>query len=345
MITTHAKTVGDLLEEQEINLSKHDELSHTKNAKISGDMEISITKSKEVTIIIDGKETVYKSTHKTIKELLITEGINVAAQDSVSPGIFKTIEDDMVITINKAKHVHIQTMDGTRSVWSLGKTVEDVVKEIELPLGEMDRVEPKMTTAISNKLTIRHVKVEQENIVKKETVDFNTIHKVNANLEKGTEKVVQEGMKGLIQKHYKVKYENGKEVQRDLFKSEIISQPQDKVIHVGTKKVNKPSKNKQAPSGRGREFYVTATAYTAYCTGCTGKTATGIDLRSNPNQKVIAVDPRVIPLGTKVWVEGYGEAIAGDTGGAIKGSKIDLFMPTKSQAYNFGRRTVKIKIY
>lgn len=89
---------------------------------------------------------------------------------------------------------------------------------------------------------------------------------------------------------------------------------------------------------------VTATAYTAYCTGCSGTTFTGIDLRSNPNQKVIAVDPSVIPLGSRVWVEGYGEAIAGDTGGAIKGNIIDVFMPDRQDALNWGRKTVTIKV-
>ena len=79
-----------------------------------------------------------------------------------------------------------------------------------------------------------------------------------------------------------------------------------------------------------KEMVVTATAYTAYCHGCSGTTAYGIDLRANPNRKVIAVDPRIIPLGTKVWVEGYGEAIAADTGGAIKEIKsIYLFHPMK----------------
>ncbi|QCR32763.1 3D domain-containing protein [Lysinibacillus sp. SGAir0095] len=94
----------------------------------------------------------------------------------------------------------------------------------------------------------------------------------------------------------------------------------------------------------GRELLVTATAYTAYCEGCSGTTAIGIDLRSNPNQKVIAVDPNVIPLGSKVWVEGYGEAIAGDTGGAIKGNKIDVFIPTRNEALQWGRKQVKLKI-
>lgn len=93
-----------------------------------------------------------------------------------------------------------------------------------------------------------------------------------------------------------------------------------------------------------RTMTVEATAYTAYCTGCSGTTANGTDLRANPNLKVIAVDPRVIPLGTKVWVEGYGEAVAADTGGAIKGNKIDVFIPNKAGAYDWGRKSVTIKI-
>lgn len=93
-----------------------------------------------------------------------------------------------------------------------------------------------------------------------------------------------------------------------------------------------------------RTMTVEATAYTAYCTGCSGTTANGTDLRANPNLKVIAVDPRVIPLGTKVWVEGYGEAVAADTGGAIKGNKIDVFIPSKAGAYEWGRKSVTIKI-
>lgn len=93
-----------------------------------------------------------------------------------------------------------------------------------------------------------------------------------------------------------------------------------------------------------KELTVTATAYTAYCEGCSGTTAYGIDLRANPGRKVIAVDPRIIPLGTKVWVEGYGEAIAGDTGGAIKGHKIDVFIPSHENAIAWGVKTVKLRV-
>ena len=96
--------------------------------------------------------------------------------------------------------------------------------------------------------------------------------------------------------------------------------------------------------GQGKEMTMVATAYTAYCEGCSGTTAYGIDLRANPNEKVIAVDPKVIPLGTRVWVEGYGEAIAGDTGGAIKGNKIDVFIPSYDNAIQWGRKEVKLII-
>ncbi|THE10646.1 LysM peptidoglycan-binding domain-containing protein [Bacillus timonensis] len=93
-----------------------------------------------------------------------------------------------------------------------------------------------------------------------------------------------------------------------------------------------------------KEFLMEATAYTATCEGCSGITSTGINLLENPNAKVISVDPSIIPLGSKVYVEGYGEAIAGDTGGAIKGNKIDVFIPSKQEAIHFGRKQVKVTI-
>jgi 3D (Asp-Asp-Asp) domain-containing protein len=93
---------------------------------------------------------------------------------------------------------------------------------------------------------------------------------------------------------------------------------------------------------KGKEMYVTATAYTPE--DSYHITAAGYDIKANPNMKLIAVDPRVIPLGSKVWVEGYGVAVAGDTGGAIKGHKIDVLLPTTAQALQWGRKTVKIVV-
>ncbi|MCA1053818.1 LysM peptidoglycan-binding domain-containing protein [Rossellomorea aquimaris] len=93
-----------------------------------------------------------------------------------------------------------------------------------------------------------------------------------------------------------------------------------------------------------KELTVEATAYTAECDGCSGVTATGVNLKENPDAKVIAVDPDVIPLGSKVYVEGYGYATAEDTGSAIQGNRIDVFIPSKDQATDWGRKTVNVKI-
>ncbi|WP_373562343.1 3D domain-containing protein [Halobacillus litoralis] len=93
-----------------------------------------------------------------------------------------------------------------------------------------------------------------------------------------------------------------------------------------------------------RTVAVEATAYTAFCEGCSGTTYTGIDLRANPDQKVIAVDPSVIPLGSKVRVPGYGTATAGDIGGDIEGHRIDLFMAEESDAFDYGRRQIEVEI-
>lgn len=82
---------------------------------------------------------------------------------------------------------------------------------------------------------------------------------------------------------------------------------------------------------------------TAYCE--MGKTATGYNLKKHPNAKVVAVDPRYIPLGSKVKIPGYGTAIARDTGGAIKGKKIDVHFKTRKKALEWGRKHVKITVY
>ena len=117
--------------------------------------------------------------------------------------------------------------------------------------------------------------------------------------------------------------------------------------HIKNKpQVKKTTVKKSAthPSNVKKTIKMSATAYTASCKGCSGITKTGLNLRKNPSLKVIAVDPKIIPLGSKVWVEGYGIAVAGDIGSAIKGKKIDVFISNKATAKNWGRKTVTVKI-
>ena len=98
----------------------------------------------------------------------------------------------------------------------------------------------------------------------------------------------------------------------------------------------------ETPAAQGKTLVVSATAYSRHEAGLSNFTATGIDLSVNP--MVIAVDPSVIPLGSLVSVPGYGIAIAGDTGGAIVGNKIDLHMEDLNAALSFGRQTLTITI-
>ncbi len=136
--------------------------------------------------------------------------------------------------------------------------------------------------------------------------------------------------------------------------TEVAAQPKEEKKEVEEKKQPKEETSQSSEQAQeeaktpatndGETMSVTATAYTASCEGCSGVTYTGIDLNNDPNAKVIAVDPNVIPLGSRVYVEGYGEAIAGDIGGAIKGDRIDLHVPTKDEAYNWGVREVEITI-
>jgi 3D (Asp-Asp-Asp) domain-containing protein/SH3-like domain-containing protein len=132
----------------------------------------------------------------------------------------------------------------------------------------------------------------------------------------------------------------------------ILAAAPAKTAPVASKPAAKPAvkaAETNEPSS-GRELTVVATAYTAHPSENGGTyggrvlTAMGHDLTANPNMKMIAVDPKVIPLGSKVWVEGYGEAIAGDTGGAIKGNRIDILLGSDSAANKWGRKTVKVKI-
>ena len=120
------------------------------------------------------------------------------------------------------------------------------------------------------------------------------------------------------------------------------------VSNVETKEKSEPStkpatvSNEVKSTSSGKEFEAEATAYSYKQVGLSNYTAMGIDLRSNPN--VIAVDPSQIPLGTLVEVPGYGVAIAGDTGGDIKGNRIDLHYPEVQQAMDFGRQKITIKV-
>ncbi|WP_421384976.1 3D domain-containing protein [Bacillus salacetis] len=129
----------------------------------------------------------------------------------------------------------------------------------------------------------------------------------------------------------------------------ITVETRQELIHKGKEALLPEQKKTEEVKVKGednivKEVEVKATAYTAYCDGCIGITKTGVDLRANPDEKVIAVDPSVIPLGSKVYVEGFGYATAEDTGSAIIGNRIDIFIPSREAALEYGVKNITVQI-
>lgn len=357
-ILTHANTVGELLEQNAIEVANEDYIQPSVNTTIANDLSIEWEQAIKIDIIVGGETKTISTTADVVSEVLAEANVQIAEHDAVTPAADAEVGPNGIIAIEKAFEVTLVDGKEETKVWSTSTTVADFLKQHNIQLNEFDRVELAMDELILPESVIQVVRVEKVTDVVEEETNFAVETKKDDSLLKGKEKVVQAGEKGSVKRTYEVVKENDKEVSRNLLNEEVEKEPTKKVVAVGTKvvtasvpqgkKVATASVSRGASSSeepaQGKEFYVTATAYTAYCNGCSGITATGINLKENPSLKVIAVDPSVIPLGSKVWVEGYGYAVAGDTGGAIKGSKIDLFMPSKSQAYDFGRKKVLVKV-
>src|SRR5690625_1532865 len=227
------------------------------------------------------------------------------------------------------------------SLWNIAKEFQTSVDEL-VSLNDLKTtvIQPKQTIMISETYivergdTLSHIAkdygVKVKQIKKWNDLDSDTILI-------GEELVIKEAKKPTESSDEKADKKVAEPVaaNSDSEKSQPVEQETNKQETQTTNDNEEPA---------GETFEVTATAYTAECDGCSGTTYTGVDLKSNPEKKVIAVDPDVIPLGTKVYVEGYGYAVAEDIGGAIKGNKIDLHVPTKEEAYSWGVQTVNITI-
>lgn len=158
-------------------------------------------------------------------------------------------------------------------------------------------------------------KLNEEN----EIIPKNVIYKDDPQTEAGTETVLDEGEDGKKTRIIKITYYEGKEYGREIVGTEVV-EPKDKIVSRGTKIVWKTTQTTEGEIRYWKKIRVWATHYDSHCPGCNEWTATGL----RQGKGVIAVDPKVIKLGSKVYIPGYGMAIAGDTGGAIKGNIIDL---------------------
>lgn len=359
-IQTHADTVAELLNEEEITVGEHDDISPNMDAAIEDGMEINYKTAKQVTVTIDKDEDIYYTTVDTIGDFLDEESIKTGKHDDISVKRNDNIKDNQKINIDRAYQVTISDSGEESMFWTTGATIEQLLQDHDISLNDADKVKPALDKKAKEDKTIKIVRVETDTDRVKESLDFDTVTEEDSSLQQGKEKVVSEGKKGTMVKDYEITMEDGEEVDRELVNKEVKKESENRVVAIGTKEPKPEQEQKSdvvtlsnsksntssedSSSSSSEEFYMTATGYTAYCNGCSGITATGINLKDNPDAKVVAVDPSVIPLGSKVWVEGYGEAIAGDTGGAIKGNRIDIFVPDKADTHKYNMKEVKVKV-
>ena len=231
--------------------------------------------------------------------------------------------------------------DGTeRRVRTTQATVGATLKEAGVEIGPADRIYPKPNVRLQDGITIRVVRVVDKVIRQDEPIAFTTRRKASDEIRPGLTKVISEGERGLKHLYYRVRCEDGVVKQRKLIRAEVAVKPKDRIILVGTRGVGV---SRGFFSSR-RVLRMHATAYDPGPRSCgryaTGRTCTGM----RAGYGVVAVDPRVISLGSRLYIEGYGFAIAGDRGRAIKGSRIDLGYDTYRAARRFGRRYVTVHV-
>jgi 3D (Asp-Asp-Asp) domain-containing protein/prefoldin subunit 5 len=259
-------------------------------------------------------------------EIVILEDKILARKDVMKKRLVALQHDNnfnlviKVILDSKNFNDFLQRASAVTALFNADQSILDAQKEdltqIEIAKREIDSEQQKL--------------MEAQNVLAKQEADLSkNLQKRQVTLTAMQQKYSQiDEQMGFVQNQLRAAQEKIRQEQEAARQAALASSP--------------PSGTTDQPVGKGEEMYVTATAYSPQSSGAT--TTLGYNIKANPNMKLIAVDPSVIPLGKKVWVEGYGVAIAGDTGGAIKGHIIDVLMPTNSAALSWGRKTVKIVI-
>ncbi len=289
---------------------------------------------KPVTIVADGNTI---ETHaffaRSVADILENNNIILGEKDEVEPALDSPLKRNIQIMVSRAFSVNVIADGSVREIISTPVVVKEAIKMAGIDLNSEDIVTPGLTEKTQPDQNIEVIRVSTEQVEIEQTIQCGVERTIDNNLEKGLTRTVQNGRDGLSRDTIKVVYHNGTEVQREIIDSKVIAEPVNRVIAMG----NITNVSRSGSSLNFREArYMVASAYTY--TG--NRTATG----QQPAVGLVAVDPRVIPLGTSLYIEGYGYAKAADTGGAIRGDRLDLFMEDRTQCLNWGRRTVKVYI-
>lgn len=302
-----------------------------------------------VTIADNGVSSVQIKTSDTnVGKILSKQGIVLNEGDELNYDLSDDIHSNAVIEIHRAVGIDVNYMGENKSYRTAKNTVREVLDELGIKVDANDTVVPSLDSAIGDGTQIEIKIYDYHTVTVQEDVAYTTYEYENTALASGERRIAQQGKNGVIEYEYNIKYENGIEVSRDLVREEKLSEPVDEIVEYGSEEVWQlgvvPA---SAPVNYSRVDVFKATAYDASPADngiWAGKTSTGMPLVYG----VVAVDPKVIPYGTKMYIESvdgqykYGYAIAGDCGGAIKGKRVDLFFDSRSTCYSFGRRDVKI---
>lgn len=299
---------------------------------------------KTVKVIIDGEEETLVTYKGTVEEVLLSKGIEVKDKDKVEPSLESKIDENDKIIVKTAVPVNVK-MSGKEIALhtaeeTVGQALEADIEELKSKgidyNKDLDEVNPGVDTKITPNMNVKVVDVEIKTVKEEKSIPYETVVKNDSNLEKGKKVVKSEGTNGKKQVTYKVTYKDGKEVSKKEVQSKTLSKPVNALVMQGTKNPVKyiPNRGSGSPLKYKKKLVVQSTAYALH-----GTTATGVKPVYNPGGiSTIAVDPRVIPLGSLVYVEGYGLARAADTGGAIKGNIIDVYFTSNERCIQWGRR-------
>jgi 3D (Asp-Asp-Asp) domain-containing protein len=238
--------------------------------------------------------------------------------------------------------IGISLIDGNsapRGWITLATTVGDALQDANVCLGPNDIVTPARTQPLTPGTAVSIKRVRYELRTEISPLPYRTVFKMSSTVRPGHITKGHHGKSGLLKKVFEAKFVNDRCVGRRLIGRMVARQPVNEETLAGIRvRMARALPSRSGLYQRLRCYDMVATGYSPYEGSCTGTCATGM----RAGYGVVAVDPRVIRLGTKLYVEGYGYAVAGDTGGAIKGRRIDLGHTTYSEAYHVGRRKVKV---
>lgn len=303
-----------------------------------------LLRKKTINIVIDGNHRAITTFRSTVGQFLRTNDVALGPKDKINYTLDSKLKDEQYIFIKRAVNVNLKVDGKEVAILSAEDDIASMLKVEGITLKEMDKIEPELEKSLSEGMNIKIVRVETKTITEKVSVKFKEVVKVNKSLSNTKRQVTREGKNGEKEVTILLTYEDGKEVSRQTIGEKVIVAVQDKVIVQGTFP-HMPVSRSGSIMPYKKVFTCRATAYWAVRGVGRTYTASGRKAVWNPDgYSTIAVDPKIIPYGTKLFVEGYGFAIAADTGTAIKGNKVDVYFNTYNQACNWGAKYVKVYV-